>query len=382
MKRLLLFAFLTSTLGTFSQSTRTTVSNGNATNPLIWDCTCLPQPGEHLVINHNVVLDVNWVYFSGSLTINQGASLTQDLTTRNVSVWGTGVLNNKGTLTIRNLLLASSSTLSNTGTIGVTANLLVTTGSTFSNSSLINISDTLGIQGTINNNAGTINVATFLNTGTYNNNTNGNLYVSSIIYTNGTFNNNGWVTVNLHFLNSEDATNNMIMDIKQDFYNGDSLMNTAEFINNGLVSVGNNWYNSEDVTGTGQFCIANYTANSGNITGTLDFCDKTGGNIDANSGTIAGTVTYCNTNCNVGEIELEKQTEVQIYPNPFEKQLNILINESGNFSARIFDITGQELFYTPIQNGTNTLTVELSTGIYFCKIYKNGQVYIVSKLVK
>lgn len=382
MKKLLLFAFLTSMLGSYSQSTRTTVSNGNATNPLIWDCTCLPQPGEHLIINHNVVLDVDWGYLSGSLTINQGASLTQDLTTRNISVGGTGVLNNKGTLTIRNLLLASSGSLSNTGTIGVTANLLVTTGSTFSNSSLINISDTLGIQGTISNNAGTINVATFLNAGTYDNNTNGNLYVSSILYTNTVFNNNGWVTVNLDFLNSGDATNNMIMDIKQNFYNGDSLMNTAEFINNGLVSVGNNWFNSEDVNGTGQFYIANYTANSGNITGTLDFCDKTGGNIDANSGTIAGTVTYCNTNCNVGEIELEKQTEVKIYPIPFEQQLNISIVEQGNLSVRIFDVTGQELIFVPLQNGVNSLNFELSAGIYFCRIYKNGEVYHVSKLVK
>lgn len=382
MKKLLLFTLLTSTLGVFSQSTRTTVSNGNATNPLIWDCTCLPQPGEHLVINHNVVLDVDWGYMSGSLTINQGASLTQDLTTRNISVGGTGVLNNKGSLTIKNLLLASSGSLSNTGTISVTANLLVTTGSTFSNSSLLNVADTLGIQGTINNNAGTINTATFLNTGTYNNNTNSNLSVTSILYTSGTFNNNGWVTVNLHFLNSEDATNNMIMDIKQNFYNGDTLFFTAEFTNNGLVSVGNDWYNSEDVNGTGQFCIANYTANSGDITGTLDFCDKTGGNIDANSGTIAGTVTFCNTNCNVGEIELVQKSEVHIYPVPFEKQLNISIVEQGNLSVRLFSITGQELISMPLQNGVNSLNIELNTGVYICKIYKNGEVYYISKLVK
>jgi hypothetical protein len=381
MKKYILITLIASAFNVYSQSTRTTISNGNATNPLIWDCTCLPQPGEHLVINHNVVLDVDWGYLSGSLTINSGASLIHDLTNRNLSVGGTGTLNNKGTLTVKNVLLSSTGSIVNTGTLNASANILITLGSTFTNSSVVNITDTLGIQGTLNNNAGTITVPIFMNAGTYNNNTNSNL-TSNLIYTNNTFTNNGWVTVNLHFLNSEDATNNMIMDIKQNFYNGDSIAQTAEFINNNLVSVGNNWYNSEDVTGTGQFCIANYTANSGNITGTLDFCDKTGGNIDANTGSISGTVTYCTTNCNVGENEIEHKNEVHFYPIPFEKELNIQLNESGDFTLSIFSVTGQEVFNSLLNEKINTVSLNLNAGVYFCKIMRNGEVYAVSKLVK
>ena len=46
------FSFLLSTVVIAQEpnATRTSIANGNATNPFTWDCTCLPTPGDNVII--------------------------------------------------------------------------------------------------------------------------------------------------------------------------------------------------------------------------------------------------------------------------------------------------------------------------------------------
>ena len=70
--------FLVIPLTSFGQITITSVQNGNASNPLTWDCTCFPTTDDDIIINHAVAMDVDWaITAAGSITVNNGASLMQ-----------------------------------------------------------------------------------------------------------------------------------------------------------------------------------------------------------------------------------------------------------------------------------------------------------------
>src|SRR5271157_4140244 len=81
---------------TVTQSqTVTSIANGNFLMPSTWDCGCVPSPGENIIIKHHVVLNTNWGFSSGSLTIDNGGALSKNASIRDFAMNG-GTFTNNG----------------------------------------------------------------------------------------------------------------------------------------------------------------------------------------------------------------------------------------------------------------------------------------------
>src|SRR5687767_1898229 len=79
-----------------SQNTRTSIADGLGTNPLVWDCTCIPFPNDSIIINHDIILNVDFGFTDGAVVINSGGSLTGDTPNRNFAFSGSANFINNG----------------------------------------------------------------------------------------------------------------------------------------------------------------------------------------------------------------------------------------------------------------------------------------------
>lgn len=415
-------------------TTYTSAANGNWMNFMTWSPFGVPIPGDIVIINHDVVMDTALAYTSGSVTVNVGASLTQDASGRDIWLNGVGAsLTNHGTITMRNMLL-SAGTFNNSGvlTFNSAANFI-----TMNNPGGINCIDSLYNDGTIDNN-GVINVVTFYNNNLMNNygtiqglstvvdslwnegdffNFLGATLLADSATNNGNFTNNGTIqffqftnfvngvfvndgslsftdmtnmgdfTNNSTIIGSSSMWNNEVFNntstgqitLTNSFLNADSIANTASFNNDGLVGIGDSFYNFNSVTGssTGDFTVQDSSYNSGTMTGSFDFCDQTPPPsypyIDWNLGTIDATITFCGLTT---VAELDKST-FSVYPNPTKGIVNI-----GNQQqfVEVYSIDGKLL----LQDFTNQINVEKYTnGMYFLAIKdKEGNQFFREKLIK
>lgn len=338
MKRILITLVLVPLMG--QTQTITSIASGNASNPLIWDCTCFPTTSSDIVINHTVNLDVNWaITSSGSITVNSGGKLLQS-GLRDLLIDGSGsqYLNN-GQSAINRIAVTNGGTITNNQNFSVTEGLYVGVNSNYANSGLMDGLDSLMTEGSSVNN-GTIYTGNFLNTGTFSNtghiaadsmgntgtfNSTGGYLTATAFGNSGTFNmtNQGWLEASENWWNIGDFTLGSGLQIYagDNFYNGDTLGGSASLVNNGVIEVVNNFYNGWDLSGSGQICIGQESYNAGAITGTLDICDNTGTDFDFNVGTIAGTIVHCQPGCFVG-VE-EKEVKTTIYPNPSDHFITI-----------------------------------------------------------
>ncbi len=397
MRNFLLFSFVLATVFVQAQNRQniTSVSNGNASNPFIWDCLCFPSPSDNVTINHAVTLDVDWAT-SGNFTINAGKSLTGNTANRILAVNG-GNFTNNGTFTIA-FLYHSGGVLNNNSVINVTQSMGVAAGFTTTNNNSLVVTDSLYIGGTITNNNtlsayGTAVSGTLTNNGSF---TTGDLWNSGLvtnaglpgliitddIYSSGTINNTTHISVANDFWNSENVNNYDYIDIDHTLYTGDSVQLTANFTNNGLVSIAFDLYCNQTVTGTGDFCVAGTTANSGDISGTLDICDLSGGNIDANFGTIAPTVTFCQSSCAIGIEEEKEKQEISVYPNPFENRLTVNSIGYENATFVLQNILGQKMISQTINGKTEIPVSDFDSGVYFYSVISEGKVVSSGKLLK
>jgi hypothetical protein len=402
MKKHLLFStliFVGLSQAGFAQTraTRTSVTNGNATNPFTWDCTCIPLPGDIIVINHAVVLDNDFAYSSGSLTINTGASLIGDVPTRAFALTGGGFTNN-GTFTVGNFYHGGG-TFNNAGTFTILDDMALG-GTAVTNSSgtfhitdtlYINSGATLNLYGTINTTA-TISAGNLYNFGNF---TGNDVWNSGIIgntmgpgmdidnlYTSGTVNNNSKIHCSLDVWNSENFTNSNQIVIDRNFWNGDTISGTATFTNNGTISIAMDLNNSETMDGSGDYCVSGTSSNAGTVNGTLDVCDLTGTNFDNNFGTIAGTVTFCSAgSCSIGIAEYNL-LEHAVYPNPFNNVVNFETKENGLYTLLVMNSIGEIVFTTNF-NGTryNMDASGITPGVYFYRL-KNEERVVSGTLVK
>ncbi|MFZ5553687.1 MAG: T9SS type A sorting domain-containing protein [Bacteroidota bacterium] len=381
-----------------AQPTRTTVQNGNATNPLTWDCTCIPLPGDNIVVNHALTLNTDFAYSSGSFLINASGSCTGDIPTRGMAVLGGSFINhgtfsvgnfyhsggtftNDGTILIGNLYgVDQTATETNTGTITISDSLFVNTNAAFINNGNSS-APVIATAGTITNNS-TMSCSYLWNSGTVNHNS-GVMTVTNDILTSGTINVNASLSVDYDIWNSGVFDNGTSqIDVGHSLYTGDSTALPATFTNDGLISVNNDLYNNKTLNGSGRFCVGQVTANSGTISGTLDICDQTGGAIDFNTGTIAGTVTYCAVNCNVGTGDEEKD-EFSIYPNPFDNQVIIKRTSSDSQNFILLNALGQVVMKMKLTAAQTKLDMsELNSGIYFYSVEENGAKTQSGRLLK
>lgn len=388
-KHLLILAFCSASVAV-AQPTRTTQANGNALNPLTWDCFCIPALTDNIVVNHALNLDIDYYATSGSLTINSTGSITGSTPTRIIAVAGSTFTNN-GTVSV-GYVYHSAGAFNNNGTLTATNHMGVDNNAVCNNYGTLNVNDTLGIDTTAQlHNHGymavlvTLNAGLYMNhlgytgqdfwsTGTVDNMGGAGMSVASL-YSNGTFTNTSLLNVNGSLYNSNNFTNSHQIVVDMNLLNGDTLFGTATFTNNsgGIISVGNDLLNSEDINGNGgKFCVQNQTSNSGAIAGTIDICDLTGGNIDLNVGTVAGTVTFCSNSCSIGVTENQLQV-VQVYPNPFEDYIRIETGVTENIQCWLHDAQGRLVAQT-LFSGQGILEIpQAQSGVYMLTVrFSNG----------
>jgi hypothetical protein len=354
-KTFLLVALIIMGLNIISNAQITSVANGNWSNPSTWGGVP-PTPGTDVIINHTVVLDIDYGYSSGSITVNASGALNGNSATRGLAVSG-GTLTVSGSLNIPRLALFGG---------------IVTNSGTF-------INDSLFVATTLTNNAtgGIIAAQFFTSTGAVFTNAGGILAATNFLNI-STVTNSGSITAT-DLMNSKSFTNEAagVIHVTYNFHNADSLASPAIFTNNGVVKVDNDWSNSAEINGSGRFCVQNLTSNTGTMNGTFDFCDQSGGNIDANLGTIAGTITYCTIPCDLAVSEIYSNNQVlKVYPVPSNSIITIEmplvdgINQITVYSETGGIVNQQKSSEKMIQIDMSRLT----KGFYFLKVQNNDKI--------
>jgi len=369
----------------FSQ-TATSIANGNWTNPLTWNCTCVPVNGYSVTISNSVTLNTSLLFTSGGININNTGSLIQDASL-NRDIWiNGGYFNNSGKANFRYFLI-STGTITNPGTFTVSA---LTHSVSFNNTGAITM-DSMVIAGSFTNaanakltgdsmtntspvlNNGRINIQWVTNKSTFRNND----YQTGYAFTNmGTYDNYDSLMLNYCFWNQTVFNNNAgaNFNMNRNFYNSKPVAKTAVFNNNGNVNILDSWYNADTVKGsaTGYFSVQDTSANSGYMKGNFKFCDWTppaiSPYVDLNSGSISAGITYC------GALGIKENTlnQFSIYPNPSTGKLFLKPSDanSDNLKVSIEDVNGKLLFESVItpQSQITEINLDQKSGIYFIKI--------------
>lgn len=376
---LVLSALLTASMS-FGQQTITSQQNGNASSPLTWDCFCFPGTDDHIVINHQVGMDVDWlVNNGGSITVNGGGSLNQ-VGSHSIAFQNSGsmlTVNANGTFTMENMSVTDDAAVINNGTIDIDGGVFVGTSSGYQNFGMTINVDSILVDGNFSN-AGSFACGDFLLTGV--GTSSGALYTDSLgitgqfsstggeVYTTDfgttgtvTLNNMSFYTVN-DFYNTGDLVTNATTTIHcgNSFFSGDTIGGDATFQHNGGLGVMNDFYNADDLSGSGTICVNNYSYNSAPITGTIDFCDATGSDFDWNTGSIDPGVTYCNPGCTV---QLDEEVlNWNVFPNPANDQFTVIGAAEANGVA-IYALSGMKIADLQLVNGKCTVD-GLSSGTY------------------
>ncbi len=360
--------------------TATSIANGNWTNPLTWNCTCVPINGYSVTINHSVTLNTSMVFNTGGITINNTGSLIQDASL-NRDIWiNGGYFSNSGLANFRYFLVSAGS-LNNFSSFTVSA---LTNSVAFANGGSITM-DSMFVAGNLNNspmgkiigdsltvgagvtlsNFGRVIITAQTNSGTV---TNVN-YMSSSYYTNsGTYTNSDSLMIGASFWNKGKFNNNAGAKVRitKNFHNYHPSK-TACFDNNGNVTILDSWYNTDSVTGgsSGYFQVQDTSANSGFMKKNFTFCDLTPAtsNVDLNSGSIASGINF---SCSVG-IKENELAEAKLYPNPSGSIFNIR-SDIAELSVVISDISGRIVFEKTISRGDHEIELKYPDGVYLVKL--------------
>lgn len=378
----------------------TSVSAGNFLSPTTWDCTCVPSLGSDIVIDHNVTLNTNF-YLTGTLTINSGGALIQDVTPRDFLFAGSDFTND-GVFMV-NRFYNSGGTLTNTGTLAITQSLyntgiLINDGSigmldSLLNDNILNVTadGIINSQNYTNNdsmvNNGRLIFVNYTNTGHF---YNLGIIEADHMFNVGYFHAADSVLIQTALLNvgTLDLTASGVIDDETDFMNGDTLGYYGVINNDGEVYVGNNFTNTADIAGNeGSFCVANYSLNTGNILGTVDFCDQTplSGpvNIDVNTGTIGTNVSSCEHVCTVTGIkEAIADNIISVYPNPFSGKIWCELStplKQGSF--RLYDVLGNLVNESSVIGNNVLINTDTPAGLYYYSISDGDVVLKSGKIV-
>ncbi|MBK6522701.1 MAG: hypothetical protein IPG08_10390 [Sphingobacteriaceae bacterium] len=188
------------------------IANGNWTNPLTWNCTCVPLPGYSVTVNHSVTLNTSFTFTSAGITINSGGSVAQDNGTRDILINGGSVTNN-GYLNVR-FILAQAGAWANSGTITARS---IDNHINFTNIGVIKSVDSMRNNAVMINNGKMLNVDSIMHTGTF---TNNGQCTHHFITNTGTLTNN-------NYLSFTDITN------IGTFTNTDSIIGSRSMFNKG-----------------------------------------------------------------------------------------------------------------------------------------------------
>ena len=311
---IIVIAFAISTAN--AQSTRTSITNGNFSNPLSWDCGfCIPIPGDSIIINHDIILDFDFGYTTGALIVNASGSLTGSTGNRAFATYTPGRFENHGTFDVAR--------------VGLFGGKGHNTGLFSADSLITNITAETGFT-----NTGDMQIAVdYLNTGDL------NISAAGLLVVQGKF---------LH---------------------GDTSAPAVVLLTcNGAMRVNSDFGNADSITGSGQLCIYGNSINYGAITGALDMCDVSPGGqkVDLNLGTIAGTVQTCVAGCNIGLSEITK-IPVQVYPNPATNFIQIKAEQEIN--VVIYDMMGKVVYQSTTPGQLQNISLsEWAVGVYTYRV--------------
>ncbi|PHR49586.1 MAG: hypothetical protein COA32_00210 [Fluviicola sp.] len=383
MKTFFILSLILFTFGAYAQQNITSVSNGLATDPFVWDCTCIPLTGDNITINHDIQMNTDWlVNGSGSITVSNSGSLVEDSEHRGILFDGGVVFTNHGTTVMTNFAFANGAEAHNHGALSLDSGLYVDQNSTFMNHGLVEDIDSTYTQGMFMN-EGTYGPGDFLNEGMMTNT--GYITADSLLNT-GTLNTSAGNLTILDFGNTGtlNVTGSSYIIVTDDFWNSGHLYlaagrdirvandmsnahqsGTASIDNDGLIEIANDFTNTDTLRGSGVFCIANNSLNTGDVKETLDICDNTSvSHFDANTGNIEPTVTNCTSGCSVGVDEnIIANNEISIYPNPASTVLNIESND--DYQMMVVDVMGNIVLNQKVVEKIDVS--HLKTGVYFIR---------------
>ena len=381
-----------------AQQVITSQSNGNASNPLIWDCICFPTPGDSVVIAHDVVMNVDWaVTGNGSITIQSGASFIEDAQNRAILI-DNGSFYNYGTTELTNLAFTTAASGLNAGSFHCDSGLYVAPNASFENTGEINGLDSLYTLGTFTN-SGNLHAANFWNDGDFTNS--GPIWSDTLLNTgvfassgdvssydfanDGNLQQTGNLNITNHLWNSGDMTFGVgglrLALIGNDFFTGDTITGNASFVADGAIHVDGDFWNTHDLSGEGNICIGGNSSNSGDVQGTLDICAiNHSQSFTVNIGTVASSVGSCDVTCSTGFKEFNKI--LSFFPNPVLDQLNIEVQSQNDWSSTVTDLNGKVVLRTSLNRGNSIVDMSsLQSGIYLFSIQFSNGVVQTSKLV-
>lgn len=361
MKKIILLLTVLFVSNANAQTVRTSIASGDFFNPTIWSPLGIPTNGDSLRINHNVVLSSDIYYSAGQIRINNGGSLTEDATPRNVWADG-GSLLNYGMYNTHVLYVSGSGFVTNHGTITGVDSLLISTN--FGNHGTASIGDFLILP-----------TGNFVNTGSMNNAD--SMLVQGFFENWGTvtvydlafdfmskLNNNGSITVTHNMHNqSDDFYNNSVIDVALDFSNCNTQTGFAAMHNNGVICFGNDFINCDQdtITGGGQYFVGGLSTNLGSFAGNMTFNTPSGG-LTLNTGTIGPNVTFGSASCTASLND--HKVNLGIYPNP---TTGVILTSAHNSEVVVMDLSGKYL--KVVQTGDDGIVdiSEFTTGVYLIK---------------
>jgi len=373
------------------QATINSVQNGNASNPFTWDCFCFPSADDHIIINHNVAMDVDWIVNNGgSITVNSGRSLIQNGAHVLAIDGANSTLNVAGEFKMENLSVTNDGSVETTtsGTIRINNGIYVgNTGSYLNAGNTLDV-DSLLTEGTFQQN-GLLMGGDILNTGNFV--LSGEMMADSVgntgnmTFTGGytyatAFGSSGTATLSSGFIHTDGnmyssgdfiTSSGTLLECAGSFYSGDTILGTALLDMNGLLTVAQDLYFSEDVQGAGDVCVNGDSYNAADVLGTLDICDATAtmSGFDFNIGTVAGTITFCSPGCSVGL--KEEIINWNVVPNPTSDFVKLIGIENVE-TIQVIDLAGSKVAEIKVEN--NKFDVgHLHAGAYF--IIPVGAVY-------
>ncbi|MBA3704826.1 MAG: T9SS type A sorting domain-containing protein [Bacteroidetes bacterium] len=392
------------------QAQKVTVFNSSWSNPFMWSPPGPPLSSDSVTINHNVIVDTDIFFNSGSLTVSPGASLSESpFIPKRINLISTQ-LNNKGTIVI-SYLTSTNDFIDNQDSIYVKKVFnTYGTSTTNSNSGKIYVGDSLSINGSGLTNYGIVTGNFIYNKGTIKNN---KRISTNYLQSDVSFINNDTVIVSKNWIEKGTFKNYLYADIADTFhiYSGGSVENyivvtTGNFLwldgtldNSGtftvpvikvdtngalnnnpkgiVVTTGNFIYNYGDMSlfnysviktkniissgrimgAFGCILISDSSNVSGIIDGSIDFCDATPPStsppIDVFTGTVSSLVTFCTSNCSSVGIKdkLDKTISVAAYPNPVTDAVTLswTVKEKGIYIIEMYDIIGQKVYANSLE---------------------------------
>ena len=391
MKKLYYFILLCLPFTVSAQATITSTQNGNASSLFTWDCLCFPSTDDHIIINHNVNMDVDWLINSGgSITVNTSGSLIQSGTHSLAIDGANSELMVSGTFKMENVSVTNSASVetSASGTIRINKGLYVGNTGTYLNAGNTLDVDSILTEGTFQQN-GLLMAGDVLNTGDFIlaggmiadsvGNTGDMTFTSGYTFatafgTSGTANlSAGFIHTDGNMYNTGDFTTSSgtLLECAGSFYSGDTINGTALLNMNGLLTVAADLYFSEDVEGGGDICVNGDSYNAADVTGTLDICDGTAtmNGFDLNIGTVAGTITFCTPGCSVGL--KEEVINWNVIPNPASDYVKLIGIDNVQF-VQVIDLSGSIAAEISVVNNRFDVS-QLQSGAYF--VIPVGAVY-------